>query len=366
MSAEYVAFPVDPGVAITAANQEDDGAEDFLTSIMAVTTPANEGTIPSSSSSSYSMAENKDTEKDNSANNNDTSYKSRKPLWWTKLGRVRPTKGQKKAIRAMEATHQLPRLPYGRLYEWQTVFRGNESSELRMPWLEIGSGTGENVLATAERNPLQPLIGAEMHASGIGKCYQRIYQATRRQRYWQGYIPYSQELEHHYQTIGSHELIDKEESNENYTDESIYSSSELPASLHGPYTNVRVFAGNGVKVLQVSPDESLDAVLITFPDPFPHQPSYRLLQMDVLDEIWRTLRRAGRLVVATDHNGHATWAQSQIQQQQQHSKWKRIEATPSVRQLYLPVISKYEAKGWREGRSTKVLIFEKTIMESKE
>ena len=125
------------------------------------------------------------------------SYTSRKPRWWHRLGQGKPTKGQKKAMQAMQPTHQLPRLAYNTVYDWTSVF-GEESTSFPT-WLEIGCGTGENLLALAEQNPTKNLIGAEMHASGIGNCFQRIYQATQRQRFFRGYMPYSEDLENELQ-----------------------------------------------------------------------------------------------------------------------------------------------------------------------
>lgn len=293
----------------------------------------------------------------------DTPYKSQKPLWWKKLGHGKPTKGQKKAIQAMQSTHQLDRLAYGEYYDWKTVFCDNittiATTGVCLPWVEIGCGTGENLLALAEKNPKKYFIGAEMHSSGIGNCFQRIYQSTQRQRYWHDYTPYSFEREEECRDRQS-QADEKKELHVNYNDESLY-SAELTAA-EGPYPHVRIFTGNGVKVLQASPSGSLDAVLVTFPDPFPKNPSHRLLQFEVLDEIARALRQGGRLVVASDHDGHAAWAKEQVEQHHQAgASWKSIQTTTELRTLYLPVTSKYEAKGWREGRTTKVLIYERSV-----
>lgn len=338
-----------------------------------------------------------------------TPYKSRKPKWWKNLGQGRPSKGQKKAMAALQSTHQLPRIPYGDVYEWDKVFAGqkeevnnngndndvvDQPSFSLSPWLEIGSGTGENLLAMAEKHPQQRLIGAEMHPSGIGKCFQRVHQSTLRQRFWRGYSSwYSMELERECQTnldsernpyVVSEKIRSKQ--SEDYNDESMYSSrdstcplstsastSNLTANGGGPYPHVRLFPGNGVTVLQKSPTASLGVVLVTFPDPFPSQSEYRLLQDDVVQEIHRVLEPGvGRLVVATDHDGHAAWVQNQMimtregDRPQQETQlwsgicaWKQIEATAELRSFYLPVVSKYEAKGWHEGRTTKLLIYER-------
>lgn len=291
-----------------------------------------------------------------------TIYKSRKPLWWKQLARSRPTKSQKKAIRAMQSSHQLPRLAYGAYYDWKAVFSSkNCHNEV---WVEIGCGTGENILALAEYHPNKCFIGAEMHSTGIGNCFQHIYQATRRQRYWKDYMLYSLEQEEQEQCTTTPITEDgKGDQPVNYNDESLY-GSDL-SSPEGPYPNLNIFCGNGVKVVAASPPGSLDVVLITFPDPFDKQPSHRLLQSDVLAEISRALRpNGGRLVVATDHDGYAAWAAQQVERRNYHqsqevSFWKKIHVTTELRTLYLPIVSKYEAKGWREGRTTKVLLYER-------
>lgn len=256
-----------------------------------------------------------------------TPYKSRKPLWWKKLGHGKPTKGQKKAMQAMQSTHQLPRLGYNEFYDWPTIFGATAAAYPR--WLEVGCGSGENLLGLAQRNPKLCLLGAEMHASGIGNMFQRIHQATQRNFYWQDYTPYSVELEEaeaQQQTVEHGASKQPEENHVNYNDESLYGGT--PPSDQGPYPNVRIFAGNGLKVLQASPDGSLSTVLITFPDPFPKQPEYRLLQKDVIQEIYRALQpKRGILVVATDHDGHAAWAQAQIEQQ---LAWQRVKCTPEI------------------------------------
>jgi tRNA G46 methylase TrmB len=109
--------------------------------------------------------------------------------------------------------------------------------------------------------------------------------------------------------------------------------------------------------------------LITFPDPFmgKHQEHWRLMQISVLVELRRIL--TGRLYLATDHEGYHEWSHAQVDafnslQRLQHessssstnnsSKCKQfelVESTPD-RSLWLPVVSKYEQKGWDEGRVT--------------
>lgn len=298
-------------------------------------------------------------------------YKSRKPRWWTQCGQGRATKSQKKAMAALKDTHQLPRIPYGEYYDWHTVF--NETTTLlagSLPWIEIGCGTGENLLALAEKYPSQPLIGAEMHPSGNGKCFQRMYQAIQRNKFWHGHILYTINLEQECQNNRESQqnpYILEQGKQEDYNDESLYDDRvDAINNQHKvvvPYSNVRLFAGNGVTVLQKAPPASLALVLLTFPDPFPKQPDYRLLQNDVLDDIERALKPGeGRLVVATDHDGHAEWIQNQLQLRLDSSSgkcvWNVVESTTELRKTYLPAVSKYEGKGWHEGRTTKLLVFQ--------
>jgi hypothetical protein len=169
--------------------------------------------------------------------------------------------------------------------------------------------------------------------------------------------------------------------------------------------------GDGIKLLPYIPDSSISAVLITFPDPFmgTNQSSFRILQLDVLDQIRRILVSpapvpqcensitassslcrldspgGGRLYLATDHEGYHEWSNEQVtkfnDQTMQHNTqarvytelsstlgddditnvcllpnsisgaFKAVEPLPD-RSLWLPIVSKYEQKGYDEGRKT--------------
>ena len=197
---------------------------------------------------------------------------------------------------------------------------------------------------------------------------------------------------------------------------SSWTSSQYPQ----PYSNLRLHSGDGVKLLLRIPSHSVDAVLVTFPDPFfddyceneqdrrdpqdHHYTECRLLQLNVLAQMWRVLvassssslstpSTSGRLYLATDHSGYHAWSHQQVErfnrqklqkQQLLHGSQSRgrsttgsnndhisntkttgvahfalIDPTPDRRQ-WLPVISKYEQKGWNEGRSTHLSCWEAT------
>jgi tRNA G46 methylase TrmB len=294
-------------------------------------------------------------------------YTSRKPKWWTRLGAGKATKGQRKAQAALAATHQLPRLAYGTRYDWTTLFRSaagkhddlQSRAEVAAPriWIELGCGTGDNLLALAERHDDVSLIGCEMHYTGIGRCFQRIYQAQQRQRYWQAYTPYFVSLEE--KAAQDVALVPPDSGDDDTSKDAFYSAVPLASP---PYANLRIFPGNGVVVLQAAPTASVEVVLVTFPDPFGKHPQYRLLQLDVLEDMARIVAPVvGHLVVATDHEGHAAWVQAQVEERSS-IYWQRVPTTPALRSCYLPVVSKYEVKGWREGSRTHVLIYQRTTV----
>jgi tRNA (guanine-N7-)-methyltransferase len=93
----------------------------------------------------------------------------------------------------------------------------------------------------------------------------------------------------------------------------------------------------------------LAAILVTFPDPFPGKKECRLIQEGTVRDMRRCLRPTGRLYLATDHGGFFEWSKSILDRCS--SEYVAVEPCPDRRE-WLPVVSKYEQKGWDEGRST--------------
>ena len=118
--------------------------------------------------------------------------------------------------------------------------------------LEIGFGNGENLLGLARAHPERDFIGIEVHRSGVG-----------------------------------HLLLELE-------------SSQL--------TNVRVICHDAVEVLEqyIAP-ESLDEILILFPDPWHKKRHHkrRLIQMEFVSLAASRLSIGGRLQLATDWEPYA-------------------------------------------------------------
>jgi tRNA G46 methylase TrmB len=374
----------------------------------------------------------------NITNTDAQKYTSKKPLWWRRQSGRKISKRQRQAIQEIQQLgyqlHLSTRNVQGNLddlppphqnserqiVQWDFVFptlcrtkidslstsdapfhdrtTAFDRNNVVLPddeiWLELGFGLGDNLLCLAsnqkygkldvnstgndndacDRGRKRFLVGAEIHSGGIGTLCTRIQSAIQNQSYWTDYTLFR---------------------GDRVLPESIHNSVNIEASngTKTLYDNVRIYMGDGTKLLPHIPSGSVSVVLITFPDPFmgTNQSSYRLLQIDVLLQIRRILISptpkttfnennsssicgGGRLYLATDHIGYHQWSHEQVEifngmQSQTQLKisaacsnrclqtkvtaetFRLIQPTPD-RSLWLPVISKYERKGWDEGRQT--------------
>ncbi|MEX2524623.1 MAG: tRNA (guanosine(46)-N7)-methyltransferase TrmB [Gammaproteobacteria bacterium] len=113
--------------------------------------------------------------------------------------------------------------------------------------LDIGSGNGDSVLALARRFPENDYLAVEVHRPGVGNLLRRI------------------------------------------------------AEEH--YDNILVIRHDAVEVLRFQiPDNSLDAVHILFPDPWPKKKHHkrRLVSERFLRQLYPKLKNHARLYLATD------------------------------------------------------------------
>jgi tRNA G46 methylase TrmB len=274
--------------------------------------------------------------------------------------------------------------------EWKNVFPNYNELHGDEIWFEIGFGLGDNLLCLSALDQASNntkcqtyYIGAEMHKGGVGTICTRIQSSIENQQFWTDYT-----------------LFDPSSSFRRNLDHT---------ETRPSYNNVRIYMGDGTKLLPFIPDNSMSAVLVTFPDPFmgTNQSSFRLLQIDVLEQVRRILtcsssilsvnssekestdsiasstkQLAGRLYLATDHFGYHEWSHKQVDAYnrmksqsaptcvsasddlsptngndmvqlavESHGLFKLVEPTPD-RSLWLPVISKYEQKALDEGRQT--------------
>jgi tRNA (guanine-N7-)-methyltransferase len=126
--------------------------------------------------------------------------------------------------------------------------------EARAVWLEIGFGGGEHLAGQAARRPDTLFLGAEPFLNGVASALRHIDEAG--------------------------------------------------------LANARLHAGDARTLMAALPDESLERILILFPDPWPKSRHHkrRLIQADFVAEAARVLKPGGRLRFATDWADYANWA----------------------------------------------------------
>eukprot|EP00980_Cylindrotheca_fusiformis_P005101 scaffold1083_cov114-Cylindrotheca_fusiformis.AAC.5 len=264
-------------------------------------------------------------------------YNHRKPKWWKNVS-GKPTKGQKRAMQEILITHRLPVVPYGEFIEWFDFFpKGNDI------WLEIGFGQGENLLALAHRKRREAIsfVGAEIHRPGIGTACRRMQEGIDNKKFW-----------NEYETFSPVQVVDASVDACDILDDK--SISSIDSERSNPYKNLRLHTGDGVKLLPFIPPSSVAAVLVTFPDPFPkeNQAQWRVVQTHTVLQVHRILRESGTFFLATDHDGFNDWAHCVMESVNgETALFCKVEPCPD-RLEWLPVVSKYEKKGWSEGRRT--------------
>ncbi len=170
--------------------------------------------------------------------------------------------------------------------------------------LEIGFGNGTSLAAMAEAAPSINFLGIEVHRPGVGHL---LYELQKRQ-----------------------------------------------------LSNVRVWCHDAVEILSHQiPDQSLDRVLLFFPDPWPKRKHHkrRLIQDDFVTLLGHKLKPGGRLHLATDWDHYAK------------HMLKTLDSSPLFRNLagashysgrpeYRPE-TRFEARGKRLGHTVRDLLFER-------
>jgi tRNA (guanine-N7-)-methyltransferase len=270
-----------------------------------------------------------------------TEYNKRKPKWWIRQSK-KPSKGQRRAMTEMKH-FLLDRPPHGSLLDWPCRF--DVDARTSGIWLEIGFGLGDNLLCLAARRKDRCYIGAEVHGAGIGTILQRVQVGLARQQPWSEYTLYASDGE-------APPLVEDSGSTAARMRQSATVNNH-PVNVPSLYSNLRIWRGDGIGLLQCVAPSSLNAILITFPDPFPSQKQRRVIQTHTVRLMHQALQkqRGGRLFVATDHDGFFAWTREVLAQVP--DLFRRIVPCPD-RSCWLPVVSKYERKGWTEGRQTKV------------
>lgn len=314
-------------------------------------------------------------------------YDRHKPKWWRRrVGRY-VTKPQRRALEAMES-HRLAKPPHGQVLDFDSIFvdptptRTRATAEEAAPsqrqvWMELGFGKGDNILCLAQRNPETLFVGVEVHPSSIAICLQRIQQSIEHNRAWDEYQLYCEsEDPFHHESVQVHEkkndvhaIIppDPPSGVQQHDEPALDGSSTSPSPSDAPYQNVRLYGGDGIVLLEngIAPS-SLDVILITFPDPFPSDKPHRIFQVHTVSTMCQRLKPSGRLLLATDHQGFYDWAKDVVHEwnsiQGDDVQQPRLVPISNIdRRQWLPVVSRYERKGWDEGRRTLLVGWEKKM-----
>jgi tRNA (guanine-N7-)-methyltransferase len=190
-------------------------------------------------------------------------------------------------------------------------------------WLEIGFGNGDNLLANAKNIPDILFIGAEIHQPGVGTVLRQMERE-----------------------IGLDKEVD-------------LSTQQHQNDTPPPCNNMRVLPGDGIKLLSLLPNNYLDTLLITFPDPWPKKShtQWRVVQRETVKQMRRVLKDGGRVFVVTDADFFSDWTRhiftlessvGDTNDGKDTTHWK--EVVHPKREEWLPVVSYYEQKGINEGR----------------
>lgn len=181
---------------------------------------------------------------------------------------------------------------------WAHVF-GRDTA----PYLEIGFGSGQSLLALAKARPDLDFVGIETHKPGIGALLLGVQQAA--------------------------------------------------------LANIRVYHGDVVDVLtHCIPDASLAGAQIFFPDPWPkrkHHPR-RLIQPAFIHQLSAKLQADAQLYLATDWEDYAKHMMRVLSANAALINQAGCEQFSS-RSPHRPITTKFERRAEREGRAIWDLAF---------
>tara|TARA_R110000868_G_scaffold380784_4_gene647036 strand:+ start:29064 stop:29747 length:684 start_codon:yes stop_codon:yes gene_type:complete len=223
-----------------------------------------------------------------------TSYPHRKIRSFVRReGRI--TKGQQRALDELLPVYGL-QLSAG-LIDTANVFENDHPCTL-----EIGFGNGHALLEMAAKNPDNNYIGIEVHRPGVGNL-----------------------------------LLGIEEQG---------------------LTNIRVFNDDAVEVLkQCIPNESLDRVLLFFPDPWHKKRHHkrRILQTGFVNAIQQKLKSGGIFHMATDWENYAEHMMDLMTARDDFNN-QAGQCNYTERPDYRP-LTKFEQRGIRLGHGVWDLMF---------
>jgi len=172
-------------------------------------------------------------------------------------------------------------------------------------WLEVGFGSGENLVECAKHNPQVGIIGCDPFFEGVGKLISRINTAK--------------------------------------------------------LDNIRIYPGDVRDLLPALPPSCLSKLFVLFPDPWPKKRHHkrRLFQASFLDSIAGCLRDEGEVIFSTDHSEYARWVLGLLLESP-YFVWEAGCAEDWLRHPEDVATTRYEYKALQSGRQSLFLRFRRT------
>ncbi len=187
-------------------------------------------------------------------------------------------------------TQLRPSVVEGELLDLPALFGGDAPVHL-----EIGFGAGEHLAGLAARHPDEHFLGCEPFIDGVGRLLR---------------------------------LVDAD-----------------------ALTNIRIWDDDARLLLDVLPDACLSSAYILFPDPWPKTRHHkrRIVNHALLDALSRVLMPGGKLMLATDHRGYASWMLQHLLMREDFV-WMAERATDFLSAPAGWVETRYQQKTTAQGR----------------
>jgi tRNA (guanine-N7-)-methyltransferase len=196
-------------------------------------------------------------------------------------------------------------------------------------WLEIGFGAGEHLLWHASAHPHIGIIGVEPYVAGIAKLLSKLNSLS---------------------PAGEGQGLSRRSPSAK--------ADEGAVSPPRHRQNIRLYTEDARDVIAALPDASLSRVFLLFPDPWPKTRHHkrRFVQMEMLDQLARVMRKGAEFRFASDDSGYLVWTLERLSAHPQFAwlaqspdDWRRRPADwPQTR---------YEAKAIAAGRGCAYLRF---------
>ena len=124
--------------------------------------------------------------------------------------------------------------------------------------------------------------------------------------------------------------------------------------------NIKVISDDAIEILKSWQPQSLQAVLLFFPDPWPKKKHHkrRIVNPEFLELVHRVLKTDGFFHAATDWEDYAFWILEHLQQDQRfvnQGNEDGFHTRPETRKL-----TKFERRGLKKGHAVWDLIYRKT------